>query len=348
MNGANEHQGGAGLGRSVAALALSLAGVVALTAVPVAWAAPGPAAAYRGLRDASAVVALDAEHFAVADDEDSFLRIYHFDGGAEPVWKLDVSGFLEQPRRRPESDIEAAARIGGQVYWITSHGTDAEGKAAPGRRRFFATVIETNGGSIQLRPMGCPCRSLLLDLAADERLARYGLLAAAALPPKAPGGLNIEGLGATLEGHLLIGFRNPIPDGKALMVRLLNPAELLDGRPARLGEPILLDLGGLGIRSIASAPPVYYLIAGPRDARAGSRLYKWQEDQSRASLEQLQCPPELNPEGVTLLADGRSRGLLAVSDDGGRKTGNKRGPRLKKPAEKSFRTAWIPLEWVPQ
>jgi hypothetical protein len=33
-----------------------------------------------------------------------------------------------------------------------------------------------------------------------------------------PGGLNIEGLAATPDGQLLIGFRNPLSEGKALLL----------------------------------------------------------------------------------------------------------------------------------
>ena len=37
---------------------------------------------------------------------------------------------------------------------------------------------------------------------------------AALLPPKEPGGFNIEALAATPGGKLLIGLRNPVPAGE--------------------------------------------------------------------------------------------------------------------------------------
>jgi hypothetical protein len=50
----------------------------------------------------------------------------------------------------------------------------------------------------------------------DPRLRRFHLAAAAHRPAEAPDGLNIEGLAATPAGSLLIGFRNPLPGGRAL------------------------------------------------------------------------------------------------------------------------------------
>jgi hypothetical protein len=44
--------------------------------------------------------------------------------------------------------------------------------------------------------------------------------------------------------------RNPIPGKRALLVPLENPEEVVDGRAAKLGTPILLPLGGLGVRNI--------------------------------------------------------------------------------------------------
>ena len=85
----------------------------------------------------------------------------------------------------------------------------------------------------------------------DPALVPFDLGKAATLGPKEEGGLNIESLAAD-GGKLWIGFRNPIgKDGKALMVPLLNPKGVIekDGK-ARLGEPITLNLGGLGFRDM--------------------------------------------------------------------------------------------------
>ena len=48
---------------------------------------------YRGACDASAAVALDAEHFAVGNDENNVLHVYRR-GRPQPVGALDLSKFL--------------------------------------------------------------------------------------------------------------------------------------------------------------------------------------------------------------------------------------------------------------
>ena len=65
---------------------------------------------------------------------------------------------------------------------------------------------------------------------------------------EAEGGFNIEGLASTPEGALLIGLRNPLRHGRALLVPLLNPDEVIEGGRARFGAPVELDLQQRGIR----------------------------------------------------------------------------------------------------
>ena len=79
--------------------------------------------------------------------------------------------------------------------------------------------------------------------------------------------INIEGLAATPEGDLLIGFRAPLIDKMAPVLRLTNPAAVTErGEEPRFGKPHLLDLDERGIRSIdwtGLLPPVYLVLAGP-------------------------------------------------------------------------------------
>lgn len=70
-------------------------------------------------------------------------------------------------------------------------------------------------------------------------------------------------------------FLNPVPDGKALIATLMNPADLLAGKPPAFGGPIVLDLGGNGSRGMASAGQNYLLIAGPIDSGGTLMLYRW-------------------------------------------------------------------------
>ena len=234
-----------------------------------------PVRTYFGLCDASAAVALDADHFAVADDEDNVIRVYNRRVGNMPLHSLDVSRFLHVDPKSPEADLEGAARLGPLVFWITSHGRNVKGKECPSRQRLFATTGSVSNGLVQLQPVGQPYTRLLQDLLADGRLSRFNLAAASKLPPKTFGGLNIEGLVATPDGHLWIAFRSPVPEGRALIVPLLNPLGVIAGEPARLGDPMLVGLDGKGIRSITYWRNQYLIIAGSRDDTGQSEMYVW-------------------------------------------------------------------------
>src|SRR5687768_3781786 len=209
--------------------------LVACAVVANEAAAPLKTDLFIGCCDASAAVALTDDLFVIADDEDNVLRIYSRDRMGRPASTVDVTAVLDPGKKAPEVDIEASARIGDRIYWISPHGRNAKGKTHEARHRFFATSISVTNGTVQLKAVGNFYAKLLDDLAKDQRLARYGLAKASFFAPKAQGALNIEGMAPTREGHLLIGFRNPIPDGKALLVRLLNPQEIVAGGKPKLG-----------------------------------------------------------------------------------------------------------------
>ena len=288
-----------------------LATVVLTLAASTAQAA-GPGL-YQGPCDASAAAALDAEHFVVGADEGDTLYIYRRSQAAA-VGSLDLSRFLGT-KPGEESDIEAAAAIGTRIYWITSHGRNGKGQVQHSRHRFFATDI-VPGQPPSLKPVGAPYTRLLRDMESSGALKSYTLGDAARLPAEAEGGLNIEGLAATPEGTLLIGFRNPLPHGRALIIRLQNPVELIVGKTARFGTPIELDLGGRGIRSIEQFGGGYLIAAGPT-ANAGSfALFKWSGNAGDAANPVAGVElKDLRPEALFAIPPGKEVQLL--SDDGG-------------------------------
>src|SRR5262245_12902790 len=213
--------------------------------------------------DASAAAAITGTTlFAAASDEESVLRVYDFSTGGGPVSRHDVASFLELDEPdKPEADVEGAAQLGNRMYWIGSHGRNKNGKVKKNRQRFFATTIDRAGSVVTLRTVGRPYRRLLTDLSNASALAAFGLAAAAAAEqsPELPGGFNIEGLAPAREPQqLLIGFRNPLLGGKALLVRLANPAALVDGTASAAELTIggVLDLQGRGIRALEFVPAV--------------------------------------------------------------------------------------------
>ena len=329
---------------------------------------------FTGICDASAAVPLTSRLFAVADDEDSVLRVYDADRGGEPVRSADLSASLfppdegkqskkkkhkkkqtsvkqaagtasagGKPRRAPESDIEAATRLGDVAYWMTSHGRNRTGKRKDARMLFFATTARD--GRDDLRLLGRVYEHLLEDLLVDARYAPFDLAAASELAPKEPGGLNLEGLGERPGGGVWIGFRNPIPGGRALVAPLLNPERLIEGERARLGDPILLDLDGLGIRSLSRWRGRTLIVAGSFAEGGDSRLYTWDGHGTPAAVPGLDLSG-FHPEGFFSPEDRDE--ILLLSDDGSVEIDGEECKRLEDPGRKRFRGRWIALPPPPQ
>ena len=296
---------------------------------------------YSGMCDASAAVALTDKLFAVASDEESIIRVYHRDQAGAPVQSINLSAFLDLDARKPESDLEGAARVGDRAYWITSHGRNKSGRERRSRDRFFAVQIVTNAQRVELKMLGKPYEHLLDDLMRDPKLKPYNLAAASKLEPKARRALNIEGLSATPDGRLLIGFRNPIPGGKALLVPMLNPEAVIQGQTAKFGEPILLDLGGLGIRDMAYWDGQYAIIAGAYDGKGQSHLYEWLGGTSAPRRVKHTRLKGLNPEAIIFYPDKGGEQFQLLSDDGKKLVNGKPCKELAEPSRQHFRSVWV-------
>jgi hypothetical protein len=282
--------------------------------------------------------------FVAASDEDNVLRVYRVGKTDAPVSTLDLTDFLKGDIKHPEADIEGAARVGDRIFWISSHGANSNGKFRPGRRRFFATQVNVTGDAVALVPVGMPYENLVRDMGRLPELKDENLAAAAKIAPKQPGGLNIEGLSATPGGALLIGLRNPIPHGKALLIPLENPDEVIAGKAAKLGSPIRLSLGGRGVRSIEYAPALgrYLIIAGTAGEGGEFRLYQWSgvPGDDAVPVDGVDFSG-LQPEGMIVYPGDKVR-VQVFSDDGTRKIGGK----ICKDAaigEMHFRTIWVKL-----
>ena len=309
-------------------------------AKPPAQPAAGlPVAQHSGPCNASTAISVGPGLWVVGDDEAKApltLQLYRSgqEGPAVGQGEIPARAIAPVNDGHPELDLEASARIGPLVYWIGSHGAaeargpgkGAIGEPRPNHRRLFATNLGLRAGAdgkgltVTVEPVGRPYTTLIEDLAADPRYGRFDLEAAARLPAKARGGLNIEGLAATPNGALLIGFRNPLPEEKALLAPLTNPNAVMAGEKARFGDPVLLDLGGLGIRSLEMVNGSLLIVAGPAEGRKGSAspsaLYRWSGQFESPAVRLRSFPPvggrPFNPEALVI--DGNS--LVVLSDDG--------------------------------
>jgi hypothetical protein len=299
---------------------------------------------FTGMCDASGAVPVSSRLFVVADDEDNVLRVYDAELGGAPLSAVDVSAQLglslkgKKHPKAPETDLEAATRIDDRAYWLTSHGRNKKGRLETERLFFFATTVPTADAAVAL--VGRPYGRLLEDLVAAPQLALFGLAAAAQRAPRAPGGLNIEGLTATPDGTLLVGFRNPVPDGQALAIVIENPREIVDaGAPARFGPPIRLALDGRGVRSLSWWRGDYLVAAGNAGDGGESRLYTW--DGAGAPVHVALDLRRYNPEGFFTPEDRDE--ILLLSDDGTVLVDGRPCKRLRDHARRSFRGVWVRL-----
>jgi hypothetical protein len=290
---------------------------------------------YREVADASAAVAIDPNLFIVADDENNNLRVYNrLNPGSRPIADPNISDFLNIDWAHPEADIEGATWLGDRIFWITSHGRNRYGEYWLSRYNFFATSISVNEPNITITVDG-NYSNLIDDLIAYDSVHNLGLADAIGvsnghidesqipqLAPKAQG-LNIEGLCAVPDSNsVLIGFRNPQPSvgdpNRALIIPLHNPeGVVLNGSLPDFGEPILLDFGGFGIRSMEYSPTLgeYLVIAGSHKASAEEPLqilYKY--NMTTETLTRLDDFEIITPEG--LFQFPASSDIYMVSDDG--------------------------------
>lgn len=309
-----------------------IASVCILTSAIVAMADPA-VTVHTGMGGASAAVFVGTNLVVVANDEDNVLRTYRADDPGPPAAQFDASPWLHLSGQNREADLEGAARIGDRIYWIGSHGRNKDGKPRPNRSRFFATDISGVNGVPSLRFAGTACTTLIDQLTAAPGYADLQLGAAAALPAKESGGLNIEALSAGPDGSLFIGFRGPIPGGKALVATLLNPAEVVDGKPARFAPPLLLDLDARGLRDMTWTGSDWLLVAGATGGDDSKpKLFRWTGGTSAPVHITKTGIKNFNPEAAAVPPGPATDRLFVCSDD---------GKRLKKNVTPSFRSFWV-------
>lgn len=338
---------------------------------PAAAAADEPVTFTQACDASGLVFTLDGS-LLVADDMSDVLLTYSANGG-EPISRIDLYGLTGTPphARNNYSAFEGAARLGDMIYFITSHAREEKGKNRPNRRRLLAVKSTPVGDSEKLDPVGIAYTALNIDLGKAPQLRSLGLANSIMqlhrqLPHLAPGknGINIEGLAAGKNGELLIGLRNPRPQGMTSLIPLENPHSVVLG----YGEPIFgqsyrLDLGGLGISDIAlhAEQGVYYILATPHDRDADAKLYRWSGVRDDPAVFVLDIDPrDFAAQALAVAPDGKR--LMVLSDDGDRLVavekkeeckGRLRGEGqclchdLADSARKQFRGRWIELPPLP-
>lgn len=283
-----------------------------------------------GICDASAAVAVGDEYFIVANDEDNIFHLYSSNESGKFLESDSIFTELE------EIDIEGAAQIEDRVYWMASHSRNSGAEEEPSRHKFFATTNKVKGQP--LSQVGNTYTDLLKHL--SNEFPEIKQAAEQVIGPEKKGGLNIEGLAACSDNSLILGFRNPVPEEKAFLVKLLNPLELIENTSAipQFSDAIRLDLGGRGVRAIAywAAKNCYLMIGGSYNDDPIVRgepnfvLYKWDGNESNNPEKVDVNLGTLNPEAIVIYKDGK---IQLLSDDGGQKIDGKKCKNLAKEAK---------------
>jgi len=288
-----------------------------------------------GLYEPSAIQQLPDGRFLVVEDEKSrpfSLVTIAADGqvsstpllppeeGDDAAWKLD--------------DLEALAiDPAGYVYALTSHSRTGSGAVKKARDKLVRFRVE--GGRMAAHSLERELKPALV--AAHPELAA----AAGILDVKAEGGLNIEALEVSADGQrLFVGFRSPLLDGKAIIACVENLAAVFEaGETPRIAPDLItLDLGGSGIRGMATVPALggHLIISGPVGQQPMPfRLWFWSGRAGEAARRVRAGDREEfeHAEGVTpAVIDGQSR-IVIVSDDGSRSDGRYAHYLLLDPAQ---------------
>ena len=251
----------------------NLAGVVFARGDAVAPVVLETVQTHRGMSDASAAIPLKDGRFLVASDEENIFQVFNSTASGLFEQEIDFSHFLNNRHKSHEADIEACAQLNGMVFWLGSHGRSAAGEMKWSRHQLFCTKVFDQNDAVVVKQIGISYSGLLVDLLQCQwfrklTTERLDPTVDGGLAPKVLGAVNIEGLTSFGEGQLLIGFRNPIPKNKALLVPFLNPLDVvMHGAHAIFGEPITLDLNGRGVRSID-------FLAGAKFIHCGEWLFR--------------------------------------------------------------------------
>jgi hypothetical protein len=298
--------------------------------------------------DGSTAILLDGDVMLIGDDENQGIRLYPRSRSSLPLKQYDFTSNLELPDLGAgmprEVDIEASTRVANRIFWIGSHGHSSFGEIRTNRTRIFATDLHETGDSTTLSYVG-RYDYLKFDLLRWDSLNLhrkgtnfYGIEASDAegVPPKAPdgSGFAIEGLAfsTTDTNTAWVGFRAPIvPPGRrtrTLLVPVTNFYDLVStgGPPgsSEFGDPVVLDLGGRGIRSIEGNGGGYLIVAGPPGVGASDlpedfKIFTWSGDAEHAAVERTADLRGLNPEGIIALppAPWTERSVVGLLSDCG-------------------------------
>lgn len=215
------------------------------------------------------------------------------------------------------NDIEGGATCDrGEVFVIGSHSLNKHGERSKKREQLLWLQINSKSKLSLVGSVG-----LWDDLTAGLQK----------IDPSMGGrikDLNVEGLSCTGDsGALLIGLRNPLYDGQAILFMLKNPYDIFSKKtsPKFSTKPVLLDLGGTGVRSVTyhEGSGRFFLVSEVKGKKGKMRPRLWAWDGSRDHAPIRMNFPGLkkleNIEGMNFLKHEGKEYVIFVCDDGNKK-----------------------------
>jgi hypothetical protein len=242
----------------------------------------------------------------------------------------DVFARMPGRQKGDEADLEAVASDGSKLWVCGSHCRVRRQVAKTGSKTVDPRIRTRKSrrllGRVSLTPTGDGIRGAGHALPFSGNGSLHGFLSSNPLIapfihlPSKENGLDIEGL-AVRRSRLFIGLRGPLVDSMALVVEVTIRQGLVLVRHGSLLH--VLDLGGLGIRDIASLERGFAVLAGPVSGANGPfRLFHWQPRRrntiQRPQL-QLEWPiSKEHPEGICPMNRHGRAGLMILYDSPGK------------------------------
>ena len=267
---------------------------------------------YNVFEPSGAATMVDGKVLMVEDESSAqSLRLIEIkeNGKVVEIGNLYLPKKIKKIFKKNIQDLEAITADGNIVYGITSHTLSKSNKRKKSREKFIMFTYEDGaiGDFYQYKNLKNDINKHFPKLFEKSIFSSNEI--------------NIEGLCYESKTKtLLIGFRSPIVDDKALLIAITNPKAIFTkGEEPKFSAPIVLNLNGMGIRDITydEQKDAYWIIAGSsKDRDITFQLWLWNKNKEKVSL--VKNHPDIGyGEGITIInKDSGSPALLIVEDNG--------------------------------
>lgn len=230
-------------------------------------------------------------------------------GRVSEIGHLYLPKKVKKILKKDVADLEAITSDGNCLYAITSHALTRSNKRKADREKIM--MFTYDDGTMENFHIYSDLKNNLSQ--SFTQLFKHNIVV--------KNRMNIEALSID-NGKLMIGFRSPIINSKAMIITVENPKEFFTKHTKpKFSKPIFLDLNGLGIRAMTydEEKEVYWIIAGGSSKR-NFRFELWKWDKKNAILSYVQDQPDIGyGEGITLVKRKSGNPALFIVKDNGKK-----------------------------